>query len=84
MVTPEILIDLLDDGEHFLDQQRRQPHRRFVHQDHLGTRHQRAADRQHLLLAAGEVAGEPGALFQAREISEDHIDVVADLVVAAG
>ena len=62
----------------------RQPHRGLVHQDHLRARHQRAANRQHLLLAAGEITGEAGALLQAREIPEDHVDVVADLVVAAG
>ena len=50
----------------------------------FGPRHQRAADRQHLLLAAGEIAGEPGALLQAREIVEDHVDVGIDLAVAAG
>ncbi len=84
MVTPRSRLICLDDPEHFLDQQRRQAHRRLVHQDHLRARHQRAADRQHLLLAAGEIAGEPGALLQAREIVEDHVDVGADLVVAAG
>src|SRR6202011_3477686 len=47
-------------------------------------RHQRAADRQHLLLAAGEITGEPRALLQAREIAVDHVDVAADLVIAAG
>ena len=74
----------LDDGEDLLHQQRRQAHRGLVHQDHLRARHQRAADRQHLLLAAGEIAGQSRALLQAREISEDHVDVGIDLVVAAG
>src|SRR6185437_4547485 len=66
----EVAVDLADDSENFLDQQRRQTHRRLVHQDHLRPGHQGAADRQHLLLAAGEIAGEAGALFQARKIFE--------------
>ncbi len=80
----EIAVDLLDDGEHLLHQQRRQSHGRLVHQDHLRPRHQRTPDRQHLLLAAGEIAGEAGALLQAREIIEHHIDIRGDLVVAPG
>src|ERR1041385_3255844 len=80
----EIAVDLADDGKYFLDQQRRQPHRRLVHQDHFRARHQRAADRQHLLLAAGEIAGQPGALFQARKIVENHVDIRSDFVIASG
>src|SRR5258707_360703 len=80
----EVAVDLLDDRENLLDQQRRQPHRRLVHQDHLRARHQRPADRQHLLLAAGEITRQSGALLQAREIVKDHVDIGADLVVASG
>jgi predicted DNA-binding transcriptional regulator YafY len=43
-----------DGGEHLLDQDRREPERRLVHQEHLGPRHQPPRDRQHLLLASGE------------------------------
>src|SRR5581483_715546 len=46
----EVAIDLLDDREHLLHQERRQAHRWLVHQDHLRARHQRTADREHLLL----------------------------------
>ncbi len=54
----------------FGDDQRREPFRRLVHQQHARIAHQRAADREHLLLAARERAG--GlllALLQAREHS---------------
>src|SRR2546426_12841694 len=51
--------------------QRRQPQRGLVQQEQPGTTHQRAGDREHLLLAAGERAGElPAALGQTR--SEEH------------
>ena len=59
------LADLADDD-------RREPERRLVEQQQPRPRHQRAADRQHLLLAAAEQAGalvEP--LAQDREQLED-------------
>src|SRR4051794_18556505 len=80
----EVTVDFVDDRENLFHQQRRQAHRGLVHQDHLRARHQRAADREHLLLAAGKIAGKPGALFQAREIAKDHIEIGSDLAVPAG
>ena len=54
-----------------LHEARREPLRRLVHQDQLGIGHERAADSQHLLLAAAEQAagminslGELGKLLQ--------------------
>src|SRR5438552_2372092 len=45
-------------GRHHLgDDLRRQPLRGLVHQQYAGVRHQSAADREHLLLAAREGAG---------------------------
>ena len=42
----------------------------------LGARHERPADREHLLLAAGEVAGmDRAALLEAREVAEDALEV---------
>ena len=41
-----------------LDHERRQPERRLVHQDEVRPRHQSAADRKHLLFAAGQRATE--------------------------
>jgi len=50
-------VEVAHDLEDLLDDLRREAHRRLVEQDRVGTRHQRAADRGHLLLAAGRVAG---------------------------
>src|SRR3954453_15938370 len=52
------LVDLLDDLEAPLDEDRREPHRRLVHEQKLRLRHQRAAHRDHLLLAARESPGQ--------------------------
>ena len=79
---PSSLVELLDDGEHFLHQQRRQSHARLVEQHHLGPGHHGAADRQHLLLAAREIAGEAVALAQAREVGVDEVDIAVDFLVA--
>ena len=58
--------------QQFLDDDRRQPLGRLVEQQNLGIEGQRAADRQHLLLAAGElVAHVGGALGEARK---HHVD----------
>jgi hypothetical protein len=57
------------------DQHRRQPFGRLVHHDQMGIAHQRAADGQHLLLAAGEdAAGIVGALPQRGEHREHVVD----------
>src|SRR5258705_7408712 len=50
--------DAIDQLEHLLDQNRRQPGGRLVEQEQLRLGHQRAADRAHLLLAARHAAGE--------------------------
>ena len=50
-----VAVDLADDLEDLLDQQRRQAHGRLVQQQHLGLAHQGTAHGQHLLLAAGQV-----------------------------
>src|SRR6267378_3932111 len=55
---PVAFLQLPDLGDGMRDQDRREPHRGLVHQQEPGRGHQRAADRQHLLLAAGERAGE--------------------------
>ena len=55
----------LEDAPH---EHRCQAERRLVEHEQSGPRHQRAADGAHLLLAAGERAGElAGALTQHRE-----------------
>ena len=78
-------IDRPDDVEDLLDEERREAHRRLVHAQQPGARHQRAADRHHLLLAARErprllllPLGEP------REQRVDAVEVTVDglLIVA--
>src|SRR6266446_9193858 len=55
-------------SQQFLDDDRGQPLGRLVQQQHFWIERQRAADRQHLLLAAGEqVAEMVAALFQPRK-----------------
>jgi hypothetical protein len=49
-------VDLDDDLEDLLDELRRQAHRRLVEEQQLRLGHQRAADGEHLLLAAGQRA----------------------------
>ena len=54
--------------DHLVDDDRRQPFGRLIHDQEPGIEQQRAADRQHLLLAARELAAAvPAALGQARE-----------------
>ena len=48
-------------GEDRVDHRRREPERRLVEQEHVGAGDERAADRELLLLAAGERAGRPAA-----------------------
>src|SRR5665647_231623 len=67
-----LLIDAPDDGEDLLHQDRRQAERGLVQQQQGRAVHQRAADHEHLLLAARELPGrlvEPFA--QPREIPVD-------------
>ena len=61
--------------EQFLDDDRRQALGRLVQQQHLGIEGQRAADRQHLLLAAGKLVAEiAAALLQPRKHLVDLFD----------
>src|SRR6266542_2626881 len=48
----------LDDPEDLADEERGEAEGRLVEEDELRARHERAADGEHLLLAAGEVPGE--------------------------
>ena len=60
---------------HLLDDHRRQPLGRLVHHQQAGIEQKRAADRQHLLLAAGELEAAVAApLGQAREKLVDALD----------
>ena len=66
--------DAPDELEHLLHDHRREPHRGLVEEHELRRAHQRAANGAHLLLAAGQGAGELGAaLLQAWE---ERVDVI--------
>jgi len=79
-----------DDAEDLVDQHGSQAQRRLVEKHHLGLAHQRAANRQHLLLAARQVARQlVPSLPQSRKIRIDQLDALlhrAEVVldVAAG
>src|SRR5688572_5131074 len=69
--------NLAHDREDLRHQLRRESHRRLVEQEQLRAGHQRARDREHLLLAAGKRAGSlPGSFAQARKRRELTLDVV--------
>src|SRR4051812_17254775 len=73
---PEVTVKAADDAEDLPHQQRRQSHGGLVHQDQARLCHQRAADRQHLLLSTRQIAREPGALLQSRKVSEDPLHIL--------
>src|SRR5262249_34932996 len=67
--------------EELLDDERREPERELVDEEEPRPAEQRAADRAHLLLAAGELPGRPrGALAKARQKREDPREVLRDAV----
>src|SRR6476469_6769580 len=51
-------LELRDGASDLGHQLRREPFGRLVHQQHAGVAHERAPDREHLLLAAGQRAGD--------------------------
>src|SRR5580765_3204432 len=70
------LMHLLDDLEASLDEDRRQPHRRLVHEEQLRARHQRATHGDHLLLSSGECPRElRPSLVEQREECVDALEV---------
>ena len=63
---------------------RRQAKRGLVEQQQARAAHQRAADREHLLLAAGKaVCLLAAALAEAREVAVDAVDVALHVAIAA-
>ena len=54
-IDSPLFLELADGGHHLGDDLRREAFRRLVHQQHARIGHQRAADREHLLLAAGKI-----------------------------
>ncbi len=72
-------VDVAHGVEDLLDEHGRQPHARLVEQEQARARHERAADRQHLLLAARERAGDLGdALVEPGEQREDALEIARD------
>src|SRR5205085_8242390 len=73
------LVDLGDRRKDRAHEKRREPERRLVHQQHARPAHQRASDREHLLLASGERAGLlRDALLEAREERERAVEVALE------
>ena len=68
-IREAVCVHLAQHAENALDDQRRKAERGFIENQQTRLRDERAADRQHLLLAAGEHAGAlMAALLQDREI----------------
>src|SRR5438445_1896787 len=66
-----VLVELHECLEDLLDHERREPERRLVEEQQPWPRHQRTAEREHLLLAAGQRSGLLVApLLQPREETE--------------
>ena len=75
-----LAVDLPDDGEDVLHHQGRKAQGGLIQHHQLGAGHQRPAHGQHLLLAAGERAGQlPAALLQTGEQLVDPLEVLLDL-----
>ena len=80
---PLLAVQAHHDVEDLGHQLRGQPQGGLVQQHQLGPAHEGAADGQHLLLAAGEVARlDVAAGLQLGEVVVDHLQVAADLAVA--
>src|SRR5262245_60694592 len=80
-----LAIDLGEIREDRGDDDRRQAERRLVEHEQARTRHERAADRHHLLLAARERAGElPPPLGNTRKEVEDPLERRAPSRAALG
>ena len=74
----------LHQREHLVDPHRREPQRWLVEDQQPRFGHQRAADREHLLLSAGERAGAlRGPLLQPRKYGEDALHVPRAVLAAA-
>src|SRR4029453_4146341 len=72
--------DAIDQLEDLFDENRRQPGGRPAQQEQLRLRHQRPADRAHLLFAARHAAGElMASLAHPREQLVDDLELTAEL-----
>ena len=74
-----LVVQVLDDAEDLRDEQRREAERRLVEQEQPRPLHERAREREHLLLAAAERAGLlVAALLDPREVLGDAREVGLD------
>ena len=74
-----VFVHRFHDLENLLNKLRRQPHRRLVQQNCLGSGHQRPANRRHLLLAARCIARLTfTAFFQTRKIIVHQLKILLD------
>src|ERR1039457_2459028 len=74
------LVEIGDDLEDLLDDERRQTERRLVQEQKTRPAHQRPRDRQHLLLAAGKRSAALGrALLEAGKKCEDAREVLVEM-----
>ena len=86
IVMPSSAVELAEDAEQVLHDERRQAERRLVEQQQLRPAHQRPGDGEHLLLAAA-TGSRPRCVRrspQPGEHVEPALDVGADLAVACG
>ena len=75
-------IDLLDDGENLLDDDRREAEGRLIKQEQRRAGHDRAGNRQHLLFAAGQRAARlVAALGEDGEQIKDVVEILFDVVL---
>ena len=80
-----VLVQAADYIEYLLHKDGREAHGGLVEHQQLGAAHQRAADGEHLLFAAGERARHlAAALLQARELREHFFQVLVHAGAAAG
>src|SRR4051812_19619534 len=78
-------LELADGGHDLRDDLRRQPFGRFIHQQDAWVAHQGPADREHLLLTAGQVGGGLApTLLQPREHGEHGLSGPALLAPVDG
>ncbi len=81
---PLLPIDRLDNVKDLLNQQGGEPHGGFIEKHHLGSRHHRPTDSEHLLLPAGQVTSQTGTLLETREIMIDFLNIAVNLPVFTG
>src|SRR3954462_776111 len=74
----DLVAELIEALEELLDDGRREALERLVEEEHAHVAGERAGDRHHLLLAAGEeIGGGVEALGETREVGEDALEVPA-------